>query len=152
MRALAAASALVTDDSKRVCIRLTRSQIAQVQAGDEQGDPIIEVTASLDAHPAVDLQRHLAQLVASTSSDAKLSTSLLRGLYLFAALPKDGSWVGVVNLARSTGMSPSTTYRYLNTLVAAGILQRNPDTRGYRRTARTPIATASPPDHVTARR
>lgn len=122
----------VTADSTSVCIRLTPSQLAQVRAADRLGDLIADVTAGLEAGLGADWQS-LTQLIAAASSDAKISASLLRGLYLFAALPKDGSSVGIVEFARRTGMSPSTTHRYLNTLVAAGLLERDSDTRGYRR-------------------
>ena len=62
----------------------------------------------------------------------RLSRSLLSGLLLLASFPADGSYVRVTQTARMLGMSPSTTHRYLVTLLAVGLLERDPSTRQYR--------------------
>jgi hypothetical protein len=64
--------------------------------------------------------------------DPRLSRSLLSGLVLLASFPADGSYVRVTQTARMLGMRPSTTHRYLATLLAAGLLERDPNTRQYR--------------------
>jgi DNA-binding MarR family transcriptional regulator len=64
--------------------------------------------------------------------DPRLSRSLLLGLLLLSALPTDGSYVGLTVLARALEMSMSTAHRYASTLVAAGLLERDPATRQYR--------------------
>ena len=121
-------------NSGDIWIRLTRSQIARVRtAEDDVGDLVAQVAAGLDADPTDDVEHHIAQLVASPPSQPKISTSMLRGLYLLAALPKDGSAVKIVEFARETGISQSTAHRYLNTLVAVGLVDRDAKTRGYRR-------------------
>ncbi|MBA3808525.1 MAG: helix-turn-helix domain-containing protein [Solirubrobacterales bacterium] len=51
---------------------------------------------------------------------------------LFASFPQDGSELGINDLARLTEMNPSTTHRYVTTLVEVGLLQRDPKTRRYR--------------------
>src|SRR5271154_5194938 len=55
--------------------------------------------------------------------DPRLSRSLLSGLVLLASFPADGSYVRVTQTARMLGMRPSTTHRYLATLLAAGLLE-----------------------------
>jgi DNA-binding MarR family transcriptional regulator len=64
--------------------------------------------------------------------DPRLSRSLLSGLLLVASLPSDGSYLGNAQLARMLGMNVSTVHRYLQTLVAVGLVERDPSTRRYR--------------------
>jgi IclR-like helix-turn-helix domain-containing protein len=61
--------------------------------------------------------------------DARLSRSLL----ILVLLPQGGSYVKLGELARMGGTSPSTTHRYLSTLVAVGLAEQDPGTRHYRR-------------------
>jgi Fic family protein len=62
----------------------------------------------------------------------RLSRSLLSGLLLLASFPADGRSLGVAQAARMSGMSPSTTHRYLATLLAVGLLEQDSSTRRYR--------------------
>jgi hypothetical protein len=65
-------------------------------------------------------------------NNARLSRSLLTGLLVLLALPKDGSYVGVVELAGKFEISVGSVHRYVATLVAVGLIERNPITRKYR--------------------
>jgi hypothetical protein len=73
-----------------------------------------------------------AVLKLANDPNGNLSSSLIWGLIVFAAFPKDGSVARNADLARSLGLSPSTTHRYLSTLVAAGVLEKDLVSRGYR--------------------
>ncbi|HEX5853369.1 MAG TPA: helix-turn-helix domain-containing protein [Solirubrobacteraceae bacterium] len=64
--------------------------------------------------------------------DARFSSSLLHGLLLLAIFPADGSYMGNAEVARTLDMGMSTTHRYISTLVAVGLLERDPNTRQYR--------------------
>jgi hypothetical protein len=64
--------------------------------------------------------------------DSRLSRSLLAGLLMLASFPTDGSYLGNAEIARTLDMNPSTTHRYVSTLVAVGLLERDPATRRYR--------------------
>jgi IclR helix-turn-helix domain len=64
--------------------------------------------------------------------DVRLSRSLLCGLALLAAFPADGSYVGNSELAGKLGMPMSTAHRYISTLVAVGLVERDPASRRYR--------------------
>lgn len=64
--------------------------------------------------------------------DSRLSRSLLAGLLLLATFPTDRDYLGNSEIARMLGMNPSTTHRYLSTLVAVGLVERDPETRRYR--------------------
>jgi hypothetical protein len=70
--------------------------------------------------------------MASETTDARLSRSLLRGLSLLTGFGPDGEQRGIVELAEDLGMSPSTAHRYALTLVELGLLERCPRTRKYR--------------------
>jgi hypothetical protein len=66
--------------------------------------------------------------------DPGVSLSLLRGLMMLAAFPRDGAWIANAELARRVDVSPSTSHRYLNTLLKVGLVEQHARTRRYRRT------------------
>jgi Fic family protein len=63
-----------------------------------------------------------------------LSSSFLSGLLVLAAFPDDRTYMGNAQIARMLGMSLATSHRYISTLLAVGLLERDPETRKYRRT------------------
>jgi hypothetical protein len=65
-------------------------------------------------------------------NDTRLSRSLLLGLFVMAAMPADGSYVGCTQIARTLGTTSGSAHRYLTTLVAVGLVARDPTTRKYR--------------------
>jgi len=67
----------------------------------------------------------------SDSFDPRLSRSLLRGLSLLTCFDADGGPRGIVDMANTLGMSPSSAHRYALTLVHLGLLERSPRTRKY---------------------
>ncbi|MFI5008887.1 MAG: helix-turn-helix domain-containing protein [Solirubrobacterales bacterium] len=66
------------------------------------------------------------------SEDTRLSRSLLRGLSILTCFGADNRERGIIEMASQLGMSPSTTHRYVSTLVELGLLERSPRTRKYR--------------------
>jgi hypothetical protein len=64
--------------------------------------------------------------------DARLSRSLMRGLSILTCFGPDNKERGIIEMAHRLGMSPSTTHRYVSTLVELGLLERMPRTRKYR--------------------
>lgn len=66
------------------------------------------------------------------NEDTRLSRSLLRGLSILTCFGADNSERGIIEMASQLGMSPSTTHRYVSTLVELGLLERSPRTRKYR--------------------
>ena len=71
--------------------------------------------------------RYFAEL-----ESGRLSHSLFRGLLILALFISGEEGRGVVEVARQLGLSPSTTHRYMTTLVAFGLLVQDPATRKYR--------------------
>lgn len=64
--------------------------------------------------------------------DARLSRSLLRGLSVLTCFGPENEERGIIELADLLGMSPSTTHRYVSTLVELGLLERSTRSRKYR--------------------
>lgn len=64
--------------------------------------------------------------------EARFSRSLMVGLLLLASFPHDGSYLRNGEVARRVGLNPSTSHRYIQTLVEVGLLERDPTTRRYR--------------------
>ena len=64
--------------------------------------------------------------------DRRLSRSLLSGLLVLSCFPADGGYLGIAELARMLDMNTSTTHRYVTTLLAVGLLERDSATRRYR--------------------
>jgi IclR helix-turn-helix domain len=69
--------------------------------------------------------------------DRRLSRSLLVGLRAYATFPLDGTDLGINELSQQLAISASTCHRYISTLVAAGLLERDTQTRRYRLTRTT---------------
>jgi hypothetical protein len=64
--------------------------------------------------------------------DRRLSRSLLSGLLVLSCFSTEGGSLGIAELARRLDMNTSTTHRYVTTLLAVGLLERDPTTRRYR--------------------
>lgn len=65
-------------------------------------------------------------------TDSRLSRSLLAGLRVLSAFPADGTSLGNLEISQMLKMRTSTVHRYLTTLLALGLLERNTHTRRYR--------------------
>jgi DNA-binding transcriptional ArsR family regulator len=113
-----------------IAIELTGAQIDQVvrEASDEDG--VSGLLRGLDDQAA------LASKYRTLSESPRLSRSLLLGLLVLACFPADGGSLAVSDIAERLGMSPSTTHRYMTTLLAVGLLEQEPRTRRYRVPAR----------------
>ena len=107
-----------------VAITLTKAQVRDVVRG---------ASVAAGSHPLSALLE-LKDVVLPLLRDSECSRSTLRGLLVLAAVPIDGSEREVTDIANHLGISASTTYRYLNTWVAVGLVDRDPRSRRYRRT------------------
>lgn len=70
----------------------------------------------------------------SLQDDRRLSRSLLAGLLVLSCFPPGGVALGIKEIAQQLDLGASTVHRYVTTLHAAGLLERDPDTRRYRLT------------------
>lgn len=111
---------------EKIVIELSSAQVDRVVRGAADGGNISVLLSGLKDVREV-LAREPRQL-----EDSRLSRSLLAGLLMLASFPGDGSYLGNAEIARMLDMNPSTTHRYVSTLVAVGLLERDPSTRRYR--------------------
>jgi DNA-binding MarR family transcriptional regulator len=115
--------------SDEITLNLTPAQVREVLRQATGGEGIQAALSGLTNDSQLMTARAAAQ------DDVQLSSSLLLGLMVLRCFPADGSELRVLDVAQRLGLTPSTTHRYLKTLVAAGLLDQNPATRRYRRPA-----------------
>lgn len=112
--------------SEAITIELSAAQVDRVVRDAANGGNMSVLLSGLK-----DVRSVLAQEPRQLE-DSRLSRSLLAGLLMLASFPTDGSYLGNAEIARMLDMNPSTTHRYVSTLVAVGLLERDPSTRRYR--------------------
>jgi DNA-binding transcriptional ArsR family regulator len=111
--------------SSGITIELTRPQIDRVMRDASEGDGVSSLLRGLADSGT------LASRYEALSESPRLSRSLLLGLLVLASFPNDRSSLAVTDVAAQLGMSPSTTHRYMSTLLAVGLLEQDPRTRRY---------------------
>lgn len=115
-----------------------RSNEAEVsiQLSPAQVDEVVRAACSAENLTAllsdISQVRGSLKLAASRLEDQRLSRSLLAGLLMLAAFPADGSYTRNTELAHALDMSPSTSHRYVSTLLEVGLVERHSHTRLYR--------------------
>jgi hypothetical protein len=115
-----------------VSIELSKAQVDQVVRSAGQGGTMSVLLSALK-DPSWTLTLDSDEWVYPAQlEDRRLSRSLLSGLLVLSCFPSDGSYLGIAELARMLGMNTSTTHRYVTTLLAVGLLERDAATRRYR--------------------
>jgi IclR helix-turn-helix domain len=119
-------------EEETVLIELTKAQVDHViRAAGQGGTMSVLLSALKDPKWTLSLSddewAYPAQM-----DDRRLSRSLLSGLLVLSCFPYDGGYLGIAELARMLDMNTSTTHRYVTTLLAVGLLERDPATRRYR--------------------
>ena len=112
--------------SSGISIELTRPQVDRVMRESAQGQSVTGLLRGLAD------RNTLAARYAALSESPRLSRSLLLGLLVLASFPVNGNSLAVTDVAERLDMSPSTTHRYMTTLLAVGLLEQDPRTRRYR--------------------
>lgn len=108
-----------------ITIELTSTQVDGVVRRSANTGDVSSLLRGLAESPSTAKLRTLSQ-------SPRLSRSLLLGLLVLASFPADGSALAVTDVASQLEMSPSTTHRYLTTLLAVGLLEQDPRSRRYR--------------------
>ncbi len=116
---------LISMTSSGITIELTPAQIDQIVRNRSEGNGVASALRGL-------ADTSLASNYETLAASPRLSRSLLLGLLVLASFPTDGSGLAVTDVALRLGLSPSTTHRYMTTLLAAGLLEQDPRTRRYR--------------------
>jgi hypothetical protein len=124
-------SGRVPDDL--VCLELTEAQVEGVirATADARGPSLSLLLSGLISEQAI-TEGSLEDRYCAELESGRLSHSLFRGLLILALFISGEEGRGVVEVARQLGLSPSTTHRYMTTLVAFGLLVQDPATRKYR--------------------
>jgi hypothetical protein len=117
-----------------VSITLSRNQV----------DHVIRAALGDDAVPSVSSRvagtgfhgHHARQMLSARyrvlQDNRRLSRSLLAGLLVLSCFPAEGVDMGIKDISEQLDLNTSTVHRYVLTLVAAGLLERDPETRRYR--------------------
>ncbi|MCW3019933.1 MAG: IclR family transcriptional regulator [Solirubrobacterales bacterium] len=116
-----------------VSLELTEAQVERVIAANAEahGPSLSLLLSGLVAEQALS-PSSLEERYYTELESGRLSHSLFRGLLILALFISGKEGRGVVEVARQLGLSPSTTHRYMTTLVAFGLLVQEPATRKYR--------------------
>jgi IclR helix-turn-helix domain len=113
---------------RQVTITLTDAQVARIVREASGPAGFAPAFSSALSDPGT-----LAKSVLPFLADQGYSRSVLRALLVLAAFPSDGSERELSAVAEQLSLSGSTTHRYLRTWTAVGVLERDPDSRRYRR-------------------
>jgi hypothetical protein len=110
-----------------VTITLTDEQLALVAREMSHGAGLARSLSGVS-----DLEQ-LRRLVSPLMRDESYNRSTFRALMVLAAFPTDGSERGLRDVAVDVDVSPSIAHHYIRTLLAADVLEQDPDSRRYRR-------------------
>jgi hypothetical protein len=116
-----------------VRLELTNAQVEDViRASTQAQGPSLSLLLSGLVTEQTISEGSLEDRYTAELESGRLSHSLFRGLLVLALFISGHEGRGVVEVARQLGLSPSTTHRYMTTLVAFGLLVQDPGTRKYR--------------------
>jgi hypothetical protein len=117
-----------------ISIALSRNQVDHVlraALGEEAVSSLSGLVARTGFHNSPAGQM-LNSRYRSLQDNRRLSRSLLAGLLVLSCFPPEGIDMGIKDISDQLELNTSTVHRYVLTLVAAGLLERDPDTRRYR--------------------
>jgi hypothetical protein len=121
-------------DDSRVLITLSRNQVEQVMRA-ALGSGATPSMSALIVGSGMH-QPHARQALSSRyralQDNRRLSRSLLAGLLVLSCFPPEGVDMGIKDISEQLDLNTSTVHRYVVTLMAAGLLERDPETRRYR--------------------
>ena len=117
-----------------VSITLSRNQVDHVvraALGEEAVPSVSGMVAGTGFHRA-QARQVLSSRYRALQENRRLSRSLLAGLLVLSCFSPEGIDMGIKDISQQLELNTSTVHRYVLTLVAAGLLERDPDTRRYR--------------------
>lgn len=117
-----------------VSIALSSNQVGHVLRAALGEDGAASVSSMLAADGLRDpsARQVLSERYRALQDNRRLSRSLLAGLLVLSCFSTEQD-MGIKEVSEELGLNTSTVHRYVVTLVAAGLLERDPQTRRYRR-------------------
>ncbi len=130
------ADSLVLAGEPPVSITLSRNQIDHVvrAALGDSAMPDLSALIGRSGSSGLPGREVLSARYRALQNNRRLSRSLLAGLLVLSCFSSDDVHLGIKEIAEQLALNTSTVHRYVITLVAAGLLERDPETRRYRRT------------------
>jgi hypothetical protein len=122
-------------EREMVSIALSRNQIDHVvrAALGEGAAPDVASLIGRDGLSTVAARQALSARYRTLQDNRRLSRSLLAGLLVLSCFSNGDRDLGIKDISEELELNTSTVHRYVVTLVAAGLLERDPETRRYRR-------------------
>ena len=117
---------------ERIVLELSRAQVAKVMRTANASGAPSTLLSGLHGPGAPETADVEDLMKLAEAEERRLSRSLLSGLLVLACFSLDGTPLGIAQLARQLKMSPSATHRYVSTLLAAELVERDSETRQYR--------------------
>jgi hypothetical protein len=120
---------------EQVSITLSRNQvdhIVRVALGEEATPGLPDMVAG-NSFQGFSARQALSARYRALQDNRRLSRSLLAGLLVLSCFSSDDRDLGIKDISEELDLNTSTVHRYVVTLVAAGLLERDPETRRYRR-------------------
>jgi DNA-binding MarR family transcriptional regulator len=105
--------------------------VVRAALGEEAVPNVAGVVAGTGFH-RTQARQVLGSRYRALQENRRLSRSLLAGLLVLSCFPPEGNDMGIKDISEQLELNTSTVHRYVLTLVAAGLLERDPDTRRYR--------------------
>ncbi|MGA9876391.1 MAG: helix-turn-helix domain-containing protein [Solirubrobacteraceae bacterium] len=118
----------------QVSLTLSRAQIDHIMRtvlGEDAGPSVSALVAGSGFRQSY-ARQSLGVRYRGLQGNRRLSRSLLSGLLVLSCFSQEGTDLGIKDISEELDLNTSTVHRYVLTLVAAGLLERDPDTRRYR--------------------
>jgi len=118
-----------------VSITLSSNQVDRIVRAALGEDALPNVSAMVEGvdHRGSSARQALSARYRALQDNRRLSRSLLAGLLVLSCFWSDDRDLGIKDISDELELNTSTVHRYVVTLVAAGLLERDPETRRYRR-------------------
>lgn len=122
------------EEDRQLTIALTRTQIDHVvrRALAAQALPVVAPGMGGRSLHDAQIKQALSERYRGLQGNRRLSRSLLAGLLVLSCFSPEGTELGIKDISDQLELNSSTVHRYVATLLAAGLLERDPDTRRYR--------------------
>jgi len=123
------------EGERMVSIALSRNQVDHIVRavfGDGAAPSVSSIVSGADFHGS-SARQALSARYRTLQHNRRLSRSLLAGLLVLSCFSDEDRDLGIKDISDELDLNTSTVHRYVVTLVAAGLLERDPETRRYRR-------------------